>query len=180
MKLSIDLSAKEEANIRAWVAYMRAHPEYVGVASGNWNNGTPDYQTRLVLEEQTRARFDEIAAQFDAPAAARVQDHYGANDMHDMVRGLNVNPDVLSFPFTGPAPSVSAGLPEGSSGVLAISRKPGEFVEGVVGVNLIAATGRGMLGQVTDDGEWFANVKLAANMTAAADVTFNVGAKPKT
>jgi hypothetical protein len=64
MKLTITLSPIEEANLRAWVQWYQQHPEAVGKPSGAWNGGKPDYQTRVVLEEQTRERYDEIAAQF--------------------------------------------------------------------------------------------------------------------
>lgn len=60
MKLTIDLSPQEEADIAGWVNFYRAHPE------------TADYPTRLVLSERTRARLDQIAAQFAPPTPADV------------------------------------------------------------------------------------------------------------
>ena len=68
-KLTITLTDSEKVNIAGWVQHYRANPQYVGVTSGNWNNGNPDYQSRIVLEAQTRARFEEIAAQFPEAAA---------------------------------------------------------------------------------------------------------------
>lgn len=56
MKLIIDLSPLEESNIRGWVNKGLAEPEFA------------DHPYRLVLEERTRARFDQIAAQFVTPA----------------------------------------------------------------------------------------------------------------
>lgn len=56
MKLTIDLSPIEESNIRGWVNKGKAEPDFAA------------HPYRLVLEERTRARFDQIAAQFaDAP-----------------------------------------------------------------------------------------------------------------
>lgn len=68
MKLTITLSPTEEANLRAWAQWLRTHPEYIGVTSGDWNGGQATYQSRIVLEEQTAERFDEIAAQVLEPA----------------------------------------------------------------------------------------------------------------
>lgn len=64
MKLTITLSTLEENNMRGWVNYLVANPQYIGVAGRMSASGVIDVQTRLVLEEQTRARFEEIAAQF--------------------------------------------------------------------------------------------------------------------
>lgn len=55
MRLYIDLSAAEEADIRGWTNYYIAHPEMA------------DYPTRIVLSERTRARYEQIAAQMGAP-----------------------------------------------------------------------------------------------------------------
>ena len=55
MKLTIDLSSLEESNIRGWVNKGLAEPDFA------------NHPYRLVLEERTRARFDQIAAQFAAP-----------------------------------------------------------------------------------------------------------------
>lgn len=68
-KLTITLTPQEEANINGWVNFYLANPHLIGKKS------TPglspvDGQTRIVLEDQTRARFDEIAAQFPAVAPA--------------------------------------------------------------------------------------------------------------
>lgn len=67
MKLTITLSPTEEANLRAWERWLRTHPEYIGVTSGDWNDGQATYQSRIVLEEQTAARYEEIAAQLMPP-----------------------------------------------------------------------------------------------------------------
>lgn len=63
MILSIELSANEEANMRAWAAYLAAHPEFVGKIPTPGTN-PPDGQWKIILEEQTAARYNEIAAQF--------------------------------------------------------------------------------------------------------------------
>lgn len=63
MKLEITLSATEQANIRAWQSYLASHPEYIGKTTGDWIPGAPTYQTKIILEEQTRERYEEIAAQ---------------------------------------------------------------------------------------------------------------------
>jgi len=55
VKLTIDLSPLEESNIRGWVNKGLAEPDFAA------------HPYRLVLEERTRARFDQIAAQFAAP-----------------------------------------------------------------------------------------------------------------
>ena len=57
MKLTIDLSPLEESNIRGWVNKGLAEPEFA------------EHPYRLVLEERTRARFEQIAAQFAVPPA---------------------------------------------------------------------------------------------------------------
>lgn len=62
-KLTITLSQKEKDDIGNWVAKYRAHPELIGTTR---EGGGSDWQTRIVLDEQTRARFEEIAAQFSA------------------------------------------------------------------------------------------------------------------
>lgn len=56
MRLFVDLSPVEEANIRGWVNKGLADPQF---AAFPW---------RIVLEERTHARFDQIAAQFGAVA----------------------------------------------------------------------------------------------------------------
>ncbi len=55
MKLTIDLSPAEESDIHGWVNYYRMHPEEAGEPY------------RIVLKERTRARFEQIEAQFDSP-----------------------------------------------------------------------------------------------------------------
>jgi hypothetical protein len=54
MKLTIDLSLTEEGNIRGWVNKGLTDPVF---AAHPW---------RIVLEERTQARFDQVAAQFGA------------------------------------------------------------------------------------------------------------------
>lgn len=76
MKLTITLSASEEANIRATIDYLRRNPQYIGVTAPppgyGWHPEDPRFQPRNVLEEQTRERFEEIAAQFDDDYPARL------------------------------------------------------------------------------------------------------------
>jgi len=56
MKLTIDLSPDEEYNLRAWVGMGQYDPAF---ADNPW---------RIVLQERTRARYDQVAAQFaEAP-----------------------------------------------------------------------------------------------------------------
>lgn len=54
MKLTVELTAQEQAAIHGWVNYYREHPEKVG---------TPN-QWRLVLDSRSQARFAEIEAHF--------------------------------------------------------------------------------------------------------------------
>lgn len=75
-KLTITLSPQEKTDIAGWVNFLRANPQYIGVPRPAdplpppLPGGGFPWQTRIVLAEQTRARFDEITAQFvSAPPA---------------------------------------------------------------------------------------------------------------
>lgn len=57
MKLTIDLSEQEAQNIAGWVNYYAQNPDKLD----------PPGPTRLVLEERTRARYEQIASQFAPP-----------------------------------------------------------------------------------------------------------------
>lgn len=64
-RLFIDLTPQEEADIAGWVNFLRANPQYIGTTQAS---GLPHWQTKIVLADQSRARFDQISAQFqDAP-----------------------------------------------------------------------------------------------------------------
>lgn len=58
MKLFITLSPEEVFNFKEWVKMGKADPAF---AAHPW---------KVVLQERTQARFDEIAPQFDAPVQA--------------------------------------------------------------------------------------------------------------
>jgi hypothetical protein len=72
MRLYVDLNPVEEANVRRWWQHLRDNPQYIGVP-GSWPvnppppGAVPTWQQRIVLEDQTRARYDQIAAQFESP-----------------------------------------------------------------------------------------------------------------
>lgn len=63
-RVTLDLNQNEYNNVWGWVNYYRKNPQYIGVPTGEWHDGHPDYQTKIVLEDQTRARFDQLSAQF--------------------------------------------------------------------------------------------------------------------
>lgn len=63
-KLTITLSEFEKSNIHGWLNYLLANPQYIGVPGRMTPGGPINLQTRIVLEEQTVARFTEIAKQF--------------------------------------------------------------------------------------------------------------------
>lgn len=103
MKLSITLSAQEAANIADWVRGLRARPEWIG-KTGNFEPGKPqEYQRRIVLEDQTRERFDEIAQQVDAWAAPVSIVPFEPNANSTPYRHYGVmHPGVIySFPIVG-------------------------------------------------------------------------------
>lgn len=62
--ITLDLNQQEYNDTWGWVNYYRAHPEYIGIPTGDWNDGNPNYQTRIVLSDYTKARFDQLNAQF--------------------------------------------------------------------------------------------------------------------
>jgi len=68
LTVTLPPGSKEYNDVLAWRNYYRDHPEYIGIATGQWNDGKPNYQTRIVLEDQTRERFNQIDAQFANPA----------------------------------------------------------------------------------------------------------------
>lgn len=66
-KLTITLTESEKGNIGGWVNFLASNPQFIGVPGrGDPNNPNRPitWQTRIVLEDQSRARFEEIAAQF--------------------------------------------------------------------------------------------------------------------
>lgn len=95
MRLYIDLSPTEEANIHGWVNKGLADPVF---ANNPW---------RIVLEERTRARFDQIAAQFGAapptpqypPSEVTAVIPYG--DFNRYVFNANTT-DIVTFAFQVP------------------------------------------------------------------------------
>jgi len=133
MILEITLSATEEANIRAWQAYLAAHPEYIGKTTGDWIPGAPTYQTKIVLEEQTRARYDEIAAQLGGGIPV--------DDEGELVPGAA--PKDFTFKPGRARAYRSSGSGGGSASVA-------EGSEGVYGVVLDAKPETIALGQFTD------------------------------
>lgn len=64
MDLTITLTDLEYGNIAGWVNYYKANPQYIGLPTPPNPTQPPTWQTRIVLESQTRARFEQIAAQF--------------------------------------------------------------------------------------------------------------------
>lgn len=92
MRLYIDLSPAEEANIAGWVNKGLSDP---GFAAYPW---------RIVLEERTRARFDQIAAQFAVVAPPPVGGpegdiRYGDTSRHEFDATTK---EVLSWSFRVP------------------------------------------------------------------------------
>lgn len=68
-RISLQLNDVEDGNINGWVNWLRANPQYIGVYGRAPQPVLPPgfqitWQTRIVLEDQTRARFEELAAQF--------------------------------------------------------------------------------------------------------------------
>lgn len=55
MKLTVDLSPQEQADLQGWVNLGLADPSFA------------DHPYRIVLSERTRARFEQVAAQFALP-----------------------------------------------------------------------------------------------------------------
>lgn len=60
MRLFVDLSAQEESDLHGWVNMGLADPSFA------------DHPYRIVLSERTRARFEQIAAQFASPPTGPV------------------------------------------------------------------------------------------------------------
>lgn len=70
--ITLDLNQNEYNDVWGWVNYYRAHPQFIGVPDGEWHDGNPDYQTKIVLSDSTRARFDQLNAQFPGSGGAPV------------------------------------------------------------------------------------------------------------
>jgi len=66
-RIYVDLTDEEDGNVAGWVNRLRQHPEWVGKTSGDPNAYPPDWQTKIVLVDQSRARFEQIDAQFGGP-----------------------------------------------------------------------------------------------------------------
>lgn len=69
MKLTLTLSPAEQTAIAGWAKFYADHPQYIGVprpdpAPGPLPGGGFPWQTRIVLDDMSRARYEEIAAQF--------------------------------------------------------------------------------------------------------------------
>lgn len=62
--ITLDLNPQEYNDVWGWVNYYRRNPQYVGIPVGEWHDGAPDYQTRIVLSDSTAARFNQLNAQF--------------------------------------------------------------------------------------------------------------------
>lgn len=66
--LGVTLNATELGNIKGWLNFLHDHPQYIGVPGSVPQNvppgWTPTWQTRIVLEDQTKERFREILFQF--------------------------------------------------------------------------------------------------------------------
>lgn len=83
MRLYIDLSPTEEANIHGWVNKGLNDPVF---ANHPW---------RIVLEEQTRARFDQIAAQFGTqPPGPPVDLELVTRDLYSSPPNVQKNVDL--------------------------------------------------------------------------------------
>ena len=139
MRLYVDLSPTEQANIAGWVNKGLADP------------ACADFPWRIVLEERTRARFDQIASQFVStpapvpPPAVLPYDVWGEIQYGDFGRKVFAASStvVTAFafrtpvgPFTGPNGALlqmSAAENPGPGGSpwlrrLAISATPGDMV----------------------------------------------------
>lgn len=62
--ITLTLNDQEVADIGGWINYYDEHPQYIGVIPTP-GVSPPDGQTKIVLEDQTRARYDELKAQFE-------------------------------------------------------------------------------------------------------------------
>ena len=141
MKLCIDLSPTEQANIAGWVNKGLADPAFA------------NFPWRIVLEERTRARFDQVAAQFVStpppapapPPAALPYDVWGEIAYGDYSRKVFAASStvVTAFAFrtpVGPFPGPNGALLQMSAAEnpsiggtpwlrrLAISATPGDLV----------------------------------------------------
>ncbi|MCC6194496.1 MAG: hypothetical protein IT518_08520 [Burkholderiales bacterium] len=111
MKLTITLSPQEAADIHGWVNLGKSDPAFA------------DHPYRIVLSERTRARYDEVAAQFDAPPAPPAPPLPVAIDFGAAVPGVTVGTGTWRFAAAGavfaltvPGPGrVSANVDDGAS-----------------------------------------------------------------
>ena len=92
MRLYIDLSPTEEANIHGWVNKGLSDPDFA------------NFPWRIVLEERTRARFDQISAQFGSvapppPPQGPVDIAYGDFSRHEF---MATTKEVTSWSFRVP------------------------------------------------------------------------------
>jgi hypothetical protein len=100
-KLTITLNEVEESNIHGWVNYLAANPQYIGVPGRMTPGGPINLQTRIVLEDQSRERFNEIAAQFGVvvPSTPVPPPSSGEYTPSDVIEGapFNWNPPAGTF-----------------------------------------------------------------------------------
>lgn len=101
MRLYIDLSPVEEANIHGWVNKGLNDPSFAA------------YPWKIVLEERTQERFDQIAAQFGAPVPPAypvdIQPEIAAEDYGRKLFTAS-HEVVTAFPFRMPALSAGESL----------------------------------------------------------------------
>lgn len=121
MKLTVTLSPTEQANIHGWVNLGKADPAFA------------DHPYRIVLSERTRARYDEVAAQFDAPVPV-IAYHFGAIDTARGRTDWVLIPPGAIFALIVPPGRVSANVDDGASRIW-VSVNPnftGPFLEQTV------------------------------------------------
>lgn len=92
MKLTITLTPFEESNIHGWLNDLIAHPQYIGKTKADGLPPRPDgimpWQTRIVLESQTRERFEEIAKQFGVVVTPPVEPPVASADFCDLDKDI--------------------------------------------------------------------------------------------
>lgn len=98
MDLTITLSEFEKSNMGGWVNFLLANPQYIGKTKLDGlpprEDGIAPWQTRIVLEEQTRERFEQIARQFGVSLPPVVVPPAEAHDFCD------INEDIRwTIPF---------------------------------------------------------------------------------
>lgn len=108
MLLCLDLTPAEDSAIHGWLNYYLANPAYIGVPRPPVlpPPGTPPtWQTRIVLDDMTRARFDQIAAAYgQASLPVTVLEPYAPGKFFEERQTFVASAEqVIAIPFTLPA-----------------------------------------------------------------------------